>query len=152
MKCVRARISYLGTSRILSGYYPVNTAAAVECAYSIQNLLYKYYQLIPANVTFFNELPTGSMISPLNNQTLAVNAGTNLLGLQNQAMPAVEGLADVGSMTPNWAIPSCSYAYPTVTSDSTHINNAYYIEVTLCGAFIDLEDYAQSPIVAFLMA
>jgi hypothetical protein len=55
-------------------------------------------------------------------------------------------------MTPNWPIPSCQYAYPTVTDASTHINNAYYTEETLCGAFISLADYVQKPTVAFLMA
>ena len=69
--------------------------AAIEFAYSIQNFLYKYYQSVPATVTFFNELPTGSMVSPLSNQTPAANALTNLLGLQNQAMLTAECLADL---------------------------------------------------------
>jgi hypothetical protein len=68
--------------------------ATVEFAYIIQNFLYKYYQSVPATVTFFNELPTGSMVSPLNNQTPAANAVTNLLGLQNQAMLNAESLPD----------------------------------------------------------
>lgn len=152
---ILVNIGLMVTITTATYHCPVTISAdtgILEFAYSIQNFLYKYYQSVPANVTFFDELPTGSIVSPLNNQTLAANAVTNLAGLQNQAMLSVESLATLGSLAPNGETPSCLYKFPAVSSASTHINNAFYIEATLCGAFIGLADYAMSPTVAFLMA
>ncbi len=49
-------------------------------------------------------------------------------------------------------MPMCHYSYPPVTDAQSHLMNAYVIEATLCGAFIGLADYVQSPQAAFLMA
>lgn len=126
--------------------------AALEFAYSVQKLLYNYYQSVPVNTTFFDTLPMGAIVSPLDNMTMSANVVSNLEGLQNQAMLGVQGLSDLGSMYPGFHEPSCMYTYPAVINASSHIMNAYFIEATLCGAFIGLADYVQTPSAAFLMA
>ncbi|KAK5013257.1 hypothetical protein LTR39_003734, partial [Cryomyces antarcticus] len=127
-------------------------ASAIKFAYSIQNLLYNYYKSVPVNTTFFDKLPMGTTTSHLDNMTMSANVVTNLQGLQNQAMLGVQALSDFGSMASSWVVPSCTYTYPPVTNASSHIVNAYYIEASLCGAFIGLADYVQTPTAAFLMA
>lgn len=125
---------------------------ALEFAFSVQKLLYNYYDSVPANTTFFDALPMGKTESPLNNMSMSANIVTNLEGLKQQSMLGVNGIQDLGAMYPGFKKPSCEYILPTVTNASSHLMNAYFLEATMCGAFIGLADYVQTPTAAFLMA
>ncbi|KAI4175841.1 MAG: hypothetical protein LQ343_001454 [Gyalolechia ehrenbergii] len=75
----------------------------------------------------------------------------NTMGLAVQAQLGVDGLQQAASAA-GASVPNCDYTYPPVTDAKSHLMNAYNIEATLCGAFIGLADYVQSPQAAFLMA
>lgn len=125
---------------------------ALEFAFSVQKLLYDYYESVPVNTTFFDTLPMGTKMSPLNNMTMSANVVTNLEGLQKQSMIAGKGILELGAMYPDFQEPACEYTLPTAMNASSHIMNAFLIEASLCGAFIGLADYVQTPTEAFLMA
>lgn len=116
-------------------------AAAVSFGLSVQNLLSNYYAAIPINATFFSTLPSSTMTDFLaNTMGLAVQAKLGVTALQQLATSA------------SVQMPTCQYSYPPVTDAKSHLMNAYVLEATLCGAFIGLADYVQSPQAAFLMA
>lgn len=75
----------------------------------------------------------------------------NTMGLAVQAKLGVQGLQQAASDA-GGSMPSCHYNYPVVTDAKSHLMNAYNLEATMCGAFIGLADYVQSPQAAFLMA
>lgn len=113
---------------------------AVKFGYTVQNLLYQYYKSVPVNQTFFSNLPDQ------NTEYLS-----NAMGLQRQAWLGVEALQQFShNMSMSW--PTCDYKLPMPESAKDHLMTAYQIEATLCGSFIGLGDYVQSPEASFLMA
>lgn len=113
---------------------------AVKFGYAVQNLLYQYYKSVPVNQTFFSNLPDTN-----------TNYLGNAMGLQRQSWLGIEALQQFGHKeSMSW--PKCNYTLPTPTSSKDHLMTAYKIEATLCGAFIGLGDYVQSPEASFLMA
>ena len=119
-------------------------AAALKYGLAIQGFLSDYYKSVPVNMTFFSTLP--------NNTLPQTDFLGNVMGLNQQAILGVNGLKELSAMVPSSMMPSCSYKYPPVSDAMSHLMNAYIIEATLCGAFIGLADYVQSPQAAFLMA
>lgn len=122
-----------------------NDMTAIRFGYSIQNLLDSYYNSVPINATFFSSLPNHTM------------AGTdfldNFMGLQQQAQLGVDAIQRLASRAPmNSTMPMCKYNLPHPMSAKSYLMTAYKLEATLCGAFIALADYVDSPQVAFLMA
>lgn len=122
-----------------------NDMAAVKFGYSIQNLLHSYYNSVPVNETFFSSLP---------NDTIPhTDFLGNFMGLQQQAQLGVKAIQRLASKAPmNSTMPMCKYNLPTPMTAKKHLMTAYQLEATLCGAFIALADYVDSPQVAFLMA
>jgi hypothetical protein len=115
---------------------------AVKFGYSVQNLLYQYYKSVPVNQSFFSNL------SDANTNYLG-----NFMGLQRQAWLGIEALQQFGGHKQSMSWPNCSYKLPSPPSSAkAHLKTAYMIEATLCGAFIGLGDYVQSPEAGFLMA
>ena len=145
----------VATSAVMADYVcPANPsmtdAEAIGFAYTIQGLLESYYNSIPVNASFFSDLPMASMTAS-NGMTLAENTVTNVEGLTKQAMLGAEALMEMGGMlglTP----PPCTYTFPPAPNGTAHLVNAFYFEATLCGAFIGLADYFQSPTLNSLSA
>lgn len=115
-------------------------AAAIRFGLSLQTLLSSYYDAVPVNSSFYSTLPSPTM--PMTD-FLANTMGLAKLG--------VDGLQQAATAA-GASVPSCEYSYPPVTDAKSHLMNAYELEATLCGAFIGLADYVQSPQAAFLMA
>lgn len=125
-------------------------AKAIAYGYTIQGLLEKYYASVLVNASFFSDLPMSS-VTASNGMTLAENTVMNVNGLAKQAMLGAEALMDMGHMlglTP----PSCDYTFPMAPNGTAHLMNAFYFEATMCGAFIGLADYFQSPTLNLLSA
>jgi len=118
-------------------------AAAISFGLSLQNLLSTYYAAIPINATFYSSLPSPTM--PMTDFL------ANTMGLATQAKLGVSALQQLATSA-SVQMPTCSYSYPPVTDAKSHLMNAYELEATMCGAFIGLADYVQSPQAAFLMA
>jgi len=126
---------------------PVNPgssdAPAIEYGYALQNLLSSYYNSVPINESFYASLP-----SPTKPMTDFL---ANTKGLAVQAKLGAEALSQAGTMA-GGTKRTCKFSYPPVTDAASHLMNAYIFEATLCGAFIGLAAYVQSPQAAFLMA
>jgi hypothetical protein len=118
-------------------------APAIVYGYVLQNLLSSYYDSVPINKSFYSSLP-----SPTKPMTDFL---ANTMGLAVQAKLGEEALLQAG-MAAGGMKPNCSFSYPPVTDANSHLMNAYIFEATMCGAFIGLADYTQSPQAAFLMA
>lgn len=118
-------------------------AAAISFGLSLQKLLSSYYDSVPVNASFYSTLPAHTV--PMTDYL------ANTMGLAVQAKLGVEGLMHVASAA-GASVPDCQYSYPPVTDAKSHLMNAYVLEATMCGAFIGLADYVQSPQAAFLMA
>ena len=125
---------------------------SLHYAYTIQNLLNIYYSSIPVNASFFSGLPNADMMAS-NGMTLAENTVTNVMGLAKQAELGAEAIKEemMGSMSTSMPM-ECQYVLSPAPNASAHLMNAFYIEATLCGAFIGLADYLQSPTLNFLSA
>lgn len=122
-----------------------NDMTAIKFGYSIQNLLDSYYNSVPVNETFFSSLP--------NNTMAGADLLGNFMGLQQQAHLGVSAIQKLAFKAPmNTTMPMCKYNLPTPMTAKRHLMTAYQLEATLCGAFIALTDYVDSPQVAFLMA
>ncbi|KAK3081737.1 hypothetical protein LTS18_003262 [Coniosporium uncinatum] len=119
-------------------------AAVIEFGLAVQTLLSNYYQSVPVNQTFFSTLPQNT-VSP-------TDFLANIEGLARQAVLGVQALQSLAAAVPSAKAPTCRYTLPPVTDAMSHLQNAYQIEATLCGTFIGLADYVQSPQAAFLMA
>ncbi|KAI9881060.1 MAG: hypothetical protein M1830_008942 [Pleopsidium flavum] len=127
-------------------------AAAISFGLTVQTLLSDYYKSVPVNATFFSTLPSNPMP--------ATDYLGNVMGLAQQAVLGVTALQELSATistaaaaaTKPMPMPMCNYNYPPVTDAKSHLMNAYQIEATLCGTFIGLADYVQSPQAAFLMA
>lgn len=118
--------------------------AAIAFGYAIQELLNSYYESVPINQTFYSTLPSPTV--PMTDFL------ANTMGLGVQAKIGSDALMALGQSSGIMAKPQCDFTYPPVTNASSHLMNAYMIEATLCGAFIGLADYVESPQAAFLMA
>jgi len=143
-------LQLLSTAALASATYmcPVSPgssdAPAIVFGYVMQNLLSSYYDSVPINESFYSSLPS----SPTKPMTDFL---ANTMGLAVQAKLGEEALLQAG-MAVGGMKPNCSLSYPPVTDASSHLMNAYTLEATMCGAFIGLADYVQSPQAAFLMA
>lgn len=118
---------------------------AMKFAYSVQRLLSSYYMSVPVNETFLASLP--------NNTVPHTDFMSNIMGLGRQAELGVDALMQFSakaSNNTNW--PMCNYNLPTPMDAKSHLMNAFQMEATLCGTFIGLADYVQSPQASFLMA
>jgi hypothetical protein len=142
-------LQLLWTAAVASATYmcPVSPgssdAPAIMYGYAVQNLLSSYYDSVPINESFYSSLP-----SPTKPMTDFL---ANTKGLAVQAKIGDEALLQVG-MAAGGMKPNCNFSYPPVTDAASHFMNAYIFEATMCGAFIGLADYVQSPQAAFLMA
>lgn len=116
---------------------------AIAYGYALQNLLSSYYDSVPINESFYSSLP-----SPTKPRTDFL---ANTMGLAVQAKFGEEALLQAG-MAAGGMKPNYNFSYPPVTNATSHLMNAYIFEATMCGAFIGLADYVQSPQAAFLMA
>lgn len=127
---------------------------ALKFGYKVQALLESYYNMIPVNATFFKGLPMADQ-KGMNGDTMAENTVANVMGLTKQAelgakaiVESVKSITGDGDMMP----PKCNYNFPPTPDGMTHLKHAYFLEASMCGAFIGLADYVQSPEAAFLMA
>jgi len=142
-------LQLLWTAAVASATYmcPVSPgssdAPAIMFGYVVQNLLSTYYDSVPINESFYSSLP--SPTKPMTDYL------ANTKGLAVQAKLGDEALLQAG-MAAGGMKPNCSFSYPPVTDATSHLMNAYIFEATMCGAFIGLADYVQSPQAAFLMA
>ncbi len=142
-------LQLLSTAAITSATYmcPVSPGSsdlpAIAYGYVLQNLLSSYYDSVPINESFYSSLP-----SPTKPMTDFL---ANTMGLAVQAKLGEEALLQAG-MAAGGMKPKCNFSYPPVTNATSHLMNAYIFEATMCGAFIGLADYVQSPQAAFLMA
>lgn len=118
-------------------------APAIMYGLSLQTLLANYYAAIPVNASFYSTLPSHTIPT--------TDFLANTMGLAVQAKLGVDGLQQAASAA-GASMPNCGYKYPMVTDAKSHLMNAYDLEATMCGAFIGLADYVQSPQAAFLMA
>lgn len=149
MKLINGLPTFLAFAATTSATYqcPVSPsssdAPAVEFGLSLQKLLANYYAAVPVNASFYSTLPSPTM--PMTDFL------ANTIGLGVQAELGVEGLQQLASAA-GATMPNCEYTYPEVTDAESHLMNAYIMEATMCGAFIGLADYVQSPQAAFLMA
>jgi hypothetical protein len=125
-------------------------AQAIAYGYTIQGLIESYYHSVPVNASFFSDIPMASMMAS-NGMTIAKNTVTNVEGLGKQAMLGAEALMMMGGML-GLSPPKCSFTYPMAPNGTAHLMNAFYLEATLCGAFIGLADYFQSPTLNSLSA
>ena len=127
-------------------------ANSLAYAYQIQQLLNMYYESVPVNASFFSGLPMADMMAS-NGMTLAENTVTNVEGLGKQAMLASQALEQAVGMAQGVLMPmDCNYMLPMALNASAHLMNAFYLEASLCGAFIGLADYMQSPTLNALSA
>ncbi len=142
-------LQLLSTAAVASATYmcPVSPGSsdlpAIAYGYVLQDLLSSYYDSVPINESFYSSLP-----SPTKPKTDFL---ANTMGLAVQAKLGDEALLQAG-MAAGGMKPNCSFSYPPVTDATSHLMNAYIFEATLCGAFIGLADYVQSPQAALLMA
>lgn len=111
-------------------------AAVVQLAWGLEKFLAGYYATVD------------------NNSTLETEIGTlhfdNLKGLQQQANLAMEALQQLDVPGVQW--PQCDFTFPKVLDKPSLPKTSFMLEASLCGAFIGMADYTQSPQVAFLMA
>ena len=127
-------------------------ATALQYAFQIQQLLNMYYQSVPVTAEFFSSLPMASMQAS-NGMTLAENTVTNVGGLAKQAQLAANALGEtIGMMGQTFIPPACNYTLPMPTNATAHLMNAFNLEASLCGAFIGLADYFQTPTLNSLSA
>lgn len=127
-----------------------DNAPAIMYGYKVQALLESYYGSVPVNASFFEDLPNSS-IKASNGMTLAENTVTNLEGLAKQAELGGNALKMLGKelgLMPG----ECDFHIPTPKNGMEHLKNIFYLEATMCGAFIGLTDYIQSPEVGFVTA
>lgn len=127
---------------------------ALKFGYKVQALLESYYNMIPVNATFFKDLPMADQ-KGMNGDTMAENTVANVMGLTKQAELGAKAIVEsVKSITgdENMMPPKCDYNFPPTTDGMTHLKHAFFLEASMCGAFIGLADYVQSPEAAFLMA
>jgi cerevisin len=140
-----ALVSYTTSAFYICPAYPSRhvDGPTIEFALSLQGLLLSYYESVPVNATFFSTLPP--------NGDPPTDWLDNVIGLQQQALldyQALEALAASAHVE----VPKCSYTLPAAPATAQqHLVNIDTIEATLCGAFIALSDYVQSPQAAFLM-
>ena len=126
-------------------------AASITYGYKVQSLLDSYYSSIPVNASFFSDLPMAST-QDSNGMTKAENTVTNVLGLAKQASLGKKAITELAMKAGVDLGNDCSYQYPSAPNGTTHLKNAFYFEATMCGAFIGLADYVESPESAFLAA
>ena len=125
---------------------------ALIYGYQVQQLLTTYYNNVPVNASFFSDLPNADMMAS-NGMTIAENMVTNVEGLTKQANLATEAIKmELSALSPSSMPTGCQFIYPPAPNGTAHLMNAFYIEATLCGAFIGLADYLQAPTYNFLSA
>lgn len=125
-------------------------APSIMYGYKLQALLEQYYNSVPLNATFFSDLPHADMMAS-NGKTLAENTVTNVEGLMKQAMLGGDATKMLGKML-GLSPGQCDFHMPTPENGMAHLKNIFFLEATMCGAFIGLTDYVQAPEVAFLTA
>ncbi|KAK5082511.1 hypothetical protein LTR70_008397 [Exophiala xenobiotica] len=125
---------------------------ALSYAYQIQQVLTSFYTSASLYASFFDTLPNASTTAT-NGMTLAENTATNFEGLAKQAKLASEALYLEINMTAGVSRPEmCAYNMPTPSNASAFAAEAFHLEATLCGAFIGLSDYFQTPTLNSLSA
>ncbi|KAK3182177.1 hypothetical protein K4F52_006546 [Lecanicillium sp. MT-2017a] len=155
-------VPVLGAQAVAADYVcPANVGMsdteAIVFGYKVQALLEKYYQSVDVDASFFDGLPMADM-EGMNGKTNAENMVTNVKGLAKQAMLGGEALKMLGmaSMKANGGeamMPDeCDYNMPEPSDGMDYMKKLFFLEATMCGAFIGLSDYVMSPEAAFLMA
>lgn len=146
----------LATAQSGAGYVcpiaPPEDATALEFAYAIQRFLYNFYE---ANGDYmesmFSSFPNASMTGH-DGMPLSADLATNFAGLRKQSQLAVQGIQQLSSMAGSgYEEPTCEYSYPpgfqSGGSAMDFLMSAYYIEATLCGAFIGEKAIAPSKMI-----
>ncbi|KAK0951308.1 hypothetical protein LTS01_025305 [Friedmanniomyces endolithicus] len=145
-----AAASAAGATYICPASLSSSDAAAIMYGYKVQGLLESYYNSVPVNASYFESLPNAKMTAS-NGMTLAENTVTNVEGLTKQAQLGAKALKELGMML-GLSPDECNYMLPPAPNGTAHLMNAFYLEATMCGAFIGLTDYVQAPEAAFLTA
>ena len=155
MKTPSALLLFAGTAAadyMCPAMPSMTDSTGLSYGYQIQQLLNMYYKSVPVNASFFSGLPGADMMAS-NGMTLAENTVTNVEGIAKQAVLGAQAIMEeVGMMPGGMMPPSCAYTLPPAMNASAHLMNAFYLEATLCGAFIGLADYLQSPTLNSLSA
>ncbi|KAH0333649.1 hypothetical protein KCU81_g9790, partial [Aureobasidium melanogenum] len=126
-------------------------AASITYGYKVQSLLDSYYSSIPVNASYFSDLPMAST-QDSNGMTKAENTVTNVRGLAKQASLGKQAISELAQKASVNLDDDCQYRYPLAPNGTVYLKNAFYFEATMCGAFIGLADYVESPESAFLAA
>lgn len=126
-------------------------AASITYGYKVQSLLDNYYSSIPVNTSYFSDLSMAAT-QQSNGMTKAENTVTNIRGLAKQASLGKEALSELAQRAGIDLSDECNYKYPSAPNGTSFLDTAFYFEATMCGAFIGLADYVESPEAAFLAA
>ncbi|KAL5359438.1 hypothetical protein BJX96DRAFT_148434 [Aspergillus floccosus] len=114
----------------------------VQFGWALQYLLERYYSSQPLNSTFFSSADNSS----------TANYFTNFQGIQRQNRLGVRAVQQLGSKVPGFSAPRCNFTFPEAQDGEAWIKNAQKLEQNVCGAYIGLAAFTQSPQVSFLMA
>lgn len=114
----------------------------VQYGWALQYLLERYYSSQPLNSTFLMSADNSS----------SANYYTNFQGIQRQNRLGVRAVQQLGSKVPGFSAPRCNFTFPQASDGETWVKNALKLEQTVCGAYIGLAGYTQSPEVSFLIA
>lgn len=126
-----------------SGCTPTSgDTGVVGFAYALESLGHDYYASIPLNATSFSRAPNDSTAQWF----------PNFMGMEKRGNVSLMALDDLGRITPNFHAPRCKFNLPTPTNPTDLLDTTYDLEQSLCGAYIGLAGYSQSPEVSFLMA
>lgn len=117
-------------------------ASVMEFAYAIEDLGARFYSSTPLNSTAFSNAPNDSNAVWL----------PNFRGMAKQGNISLMAIEELGNKTPTYKAPACNFTLPHSSSPRMLLDTTYYMEESLCGAFIGLAGYSESPEVSFLMA
>ncbi|RJE24071.1 hypothetical protein PHISCL_03607 [Aspergillus sclerotialis] len=126
-----------------SGCTPTSGDASVmEFAYALEDLGAHFYSSTPLNSSAFSGAPNDS------------NAAwfPNFRGMAKQSNLSLMAIEELGNKTPTYKAPACNFTLPHASSPRMLLDTTYYMESSLCGAYIGLAGYSESPEVSFLMA
>ncbi|KAL4967893.1 uncharacterized protein BDV14DRAFT_197537 [Aspergillus stella-maris] len=117
-------------------------ASVVEYAWALQTLLERYYTSQPINQTFLTDATNGSRAEYYQ----------NFLGIERENRLGVRAIQQVGSKTPSFSTPRCTFTPPNATDGEDFVHNAILLEGSVAAAFIGAVPYTQAPEVSFILA
>lgn len=142
---VKKKASSTGASSPASTSGCKPTAAdtsVIEFAWALQNLTDQWYSSSWLNSSAFSSAPNDStaMWYP------------NFEGMKKASSLGLLAVNQTASRTPNVKQPRCNYTLPKATDSRSVLFTTRKLEASVCGAFIALAGYAESPEVSFLLA